>query len=96
MSALDYAKLNELSSEAQQLQMAMTNLDNGGRITMMTIGPGKDQFTMPAVVQTGGIEYPATMVEAIKTALDKRYQDASDEIRQLTASATAVKAKGAR
>lgn len=91
MSALDYAKLNELASEAQQLQMAMSNLDNGGRITMMTVSPGKDQFTLPAVVQTGGIEYPATMVEAVNTALDKRYQEVSDEIRLLTASAAAVK-----
>lgn len=73
-----------LVEEFKAIDVALDNLEQGGRIVSMSIAPPEGELPegtpkpppMPgAPVSTRGVDYPPAMVTAIKTALGQR-QDA--------------------
>lgn len=99
--AIDYAKVNALSGEAQQIQSAIDLLQTDGRIVQMMISGSGGPITPPpeggppmsptplrmVSVRTEDIAYPPQMVNTIIAALKERYQKVSDELAQLLTSA---------
>lgn len=79
---INLSRITALYEESRNLASAQENLNSGGRIVSMTIGPGPSDMgpdappmmRMPTSISTTGIEYPAAMVDAIKTALAERQQ----------------------
>jgi len=71
----------QLNFELQHIERALINLENGGRITSMVITSGPEQ--QAAIVNTNYIDYPLSMVEAIKALLQGRKQYLLDELEAL-------------
>lgn len=96
MQFADIDRVNQLSQEKLSIQAALGMLESGGKISAMTVSggtyegpmpgpmPGMPGMTgMPVTVQTQNIDYPPQMTEAIKTALQPRLQQLTEELAQL-------------
>lgn len=90
MDFADIQKVNILSQEKAAIQEAMSKLDAGGRIVAMTVGPDGDRSEatlglrwIGTTVPTAYIDYPAQMVDAIKTAFQGRLRTIQEELTKL-------------
>ena len=76
----DITAANSLMNEDQQITAALNNLNNGGRITSMTIDGPPDEANVMATVPTGYIQYPPQMVAGIKAALEGRQHEIDQQL----------------
>lgn len=72
-------RINELYRQWNQLDQAVHNLDNGGRINSMVI-VGETPDVPSAVVNTQGWPYPPQMVEGIKQIAYAQMRSIEDEL----------------
>lgn len=88
----DLAKANQLASEYSQISMAISNFDNGGRITSMIVSPpipagpppgppalGGSSLTA-ANVRTDYMTAPPQMIATLRTLFAQRQQEIYDEL----------------
>lgn len=89
----DLAKANELNAELSRINAALGLFDGGGRIVSITIAdasmPAPPSIPVPidsagpvlfVTVQTSFMDYPAQMVEAIKSMLAVREEEVANEM----------------
>jgi hypothetical protein len=91
----DVQKLTQLYEELRQIEAAIANFDAGGTIVAMTISGGPPDLPalevstrVPISIATADIAYPATVVDAIKTALAARATEIDAELNGLGVTGT--------
>lgn len=87
MAQSDLSKINALYVEGSALHNAVNNLNGGGKIVAMTIGPppysGPPEDRpriMDAMIATIGWDYPQSMTDAIRNQLQSRLAEINSEL----------------
>ena len=73
----DVDRANGLIGDYRQTVRALTNLEEGGRIIAMTIGPSA------VTVPTDDLNYPVQMVDAIRQALVQRRDAIQQQLNEI-------------
>lgn len=87
MAQSNISRINVLYMEGSALQNGLNNLNGGGRIVAMTIGPppsSGEQSSPPrvsdAIIGTIGWDYPQMMVDTIRAQLQTRLAAINSEL----------------
>lgn len=78
----DIPEMNDLYRQLNQLEQAISNLDNGGRINSMVI-VGATPDVPSAIVSTQDWPYPQQMVDSIKQIIRQKEIEVIDKLKDL-------------